>query len=739
MAVSSSPQLATRSPSHAQAAWRSAIRGPLTAPALCLVGALVSVVAGTLPVWGTRLIAPQYPRGLSLWFYGGRVEGPVTEVNGLNHYIGMQAIDLARVPEMQLWPAAVVGSALLLAVAVLWHGWIGRLALVGLVLVPVGVLVDIQRWLVIFGTELDPTSALRLDPFVPLVIGPSQVWNFTVWGYPGPALILIWVLAPLAWIGRRVPAPGIRGRIAVLVGSVLIATLGAVAFVVPAGPAAAAAPEPDARQVSQDPADLQALVDAAREGATIRVPPGSYRVHLVIERPVTLEADGDVWLDGMGSSTVVTIRASDVTLRGFHVHNTGGQVEEAAAIKVIGGARVRLEQNHFEDFFTGIAASEAEQLRIVGNVFAGSGQVSVGEDHATEVADGSVTAPRDSGASGPLRDSSRGSPPASHHGTAHGHAAHAQGEGPRGQGDAISLWASRRVLVAHNTIGRVRDGVYLNYADDVLVDSNRIAHSRYAVHSMFGADHTLFGNELTDDLSGLVLMYTRGVLAGRNTIVDNRSAGTGFGVVLKDVVGMRLAENVLARNRVGLRAEGTRTGVDVEAAVLRNRFSANTVAVSLAASADLGFGANVFEGNLTDVLALEPGVERQNDWTYQGTGNTWGDYAGFDLDGDDVGDVPHRAGGVEGVVFRANPLLEVYRTSPAMRVLDSAQELWEAAAAPIVTDRAPRVTEHAPPAVPSPDPGDPLPWQVAGGLLVGLPLLARAMVRRQASPPSPSR
>ena len=179
------------------------------APVIALLGSVCLIVAGILPVWGTRLIAPQYPKGLDLWLYGGRTEGPLREVNGLNHYIGMQPIDLAAVPELAFWPLAVVGSTVLFLAALFLPGRLGRLASLGLVLVPVVVLADIQRWLIVFGTQLDPTSALRLDPFVPFVIGPSTVWNFTIWAYPGPALALFWAVGALAVVGRGA-APAIH-------------------------------------------------------------------------------------------------------------------------------------------------------------------------------------------------------------------------------------------------------------------------------------------------------------------------------------------------------------------------------------------------------------------------------------------------------------------------------------------------------------------------------------------------
>ncbi|MBF8289590.1 MAG: Copper-binding protein, nitrous oxidase accessory protein [Chloroflexi bacterium] len=679
--------------------WRGS---PLVAPVLALAGAVALVVAGTLPIWGTTLQAPQYPKGLALWFYGGRAEGPVSEVNTLNHYIGMRPVDLAIVPELGLWPLAIVGCAAMLAFAIFVPGRLGRLAVLGLFLVPLGVLADIQRWLIIFGSELDTSSALRLDPFVPLVVGPSTVWNFTIWTYPGPALGLLWVAGVIALAARRATMPPIPFRAAVSIMVLVLATLGTLLFVIPAvRPPAdlhAAGAGPPA-----GPVDLARLVQAAPAGATIVVPAGSYRVHLVIERPLTLVADGDVLLDGRGRGTIVTIGADDVTLRGFRLAHTGSQVEDGAAIKTLEASRVTIEGNTLTDFFTGISVNGGADVRIVGNVLTGSGQVASGAGHAAGTG-AAASEPAMGDASGP-----RGSEGAT--AGADPHAGHADGAGPGGQGDGISIWTTVGVLIRENRIVDVRDAIYLNYAEEVLVDSNVVDRSRYAVHAMFGRTVTVFGNTARGNLSGLVFMNTTGVLAGRNALLDARSGGTGYGIVLKDVVGVRLAENVVARNRIGLQAEGTVHHDPEEALVVRNRFAGNDVGIALMATADLAFAANDFDGNLTQVLALEVGVERHNDWANGGTGNTWSDYPGFDLDADGIGDIPYTAGGAGEMLLAVAPALAAYRTSPALAVLDTARAVWESAREPVARDAFPRIhavavladgTPAAGPAVPVP-------------------------------------
>jgi nitrous oxidase accessory protein len=422
-------------------------------------------------------------------------------------------------------------------------------------------------------------------------------------------------------------------------------------------------------------------------------------------------ADGEVLIHGGGRGTVVTVSSPDVTLRGFRISASGGQGEDAAGVKVLGVERVSLEDLVVEDTFTGIAAFGSTDLTLTGNEIAGSGQTAAGADHAT-----SAEAPvSPSPTPNPLTSPAPSDP----------HADHAAGAGPQGQGDGISLWAVHGVLLRDNVVHDVRDGFYLNYTDDVLLDTNVVVRSRYAVHVMFGNGVTVFGNDLSDNLSGLVFMYTAGALVGRNTIVDHRSPGTGFGVVTKDVVGLRMAENVIARNRVGFRAEATAHQPGAPAEVLRNRFSGNDAAVSLMSSADIGFGANVFEDNLIQVLAPDRGTERRNQWTYQGTGNSWSDYRGYDLAQDGTGDVAYIAYGTAELLVAADPALQAFVTAPAYEIYARAQQMWASGRDPMIVDHAPLTRDTAPPLTAGRQSGSPLAWWLAGAVLLLAGVLGR--------------
>lgn len=169
-----------------------------------VIAAIFVVIAYGMPIWVTKLRAPQYPAGLELSAYGNRVAGDVFEVDTLNHYIGMRPFRFDEVPEAKLWPVAIILALAAIAVSTIaGRGWLGRLSRLYLWLMPVGVLLNVQYRLYDYGHHLDPGAALRLKPFTPLVIGPTKVWNFTAWSMPGTALIVIFAAGAVLTFGPR--------------------------------------------------------------------------------------------------------------------------------------------------------------------------------------------------------------------------------------------------------------------------------------------------------------------------------------------------------------------------------------------------------------------------------------------------------------------------------------------------------------------------------------------------------
>jgi len=145
---------------------------------LLLAAAALVLLSFAFPLWQVKLIAPQYPEGLTLAVYAWGLRGKLDIINTLNHYVGMREIP-EDFPELRLIPVAFLGVVLLSAVA----AWTGRrwIALVLIVLAPVvGLLGVLDLWyrLYLYGHTLDPDAPIRVPPFTPPILGSQRLANF---------------------------------------------------------------------------------------------------------------------------------------------------------------------------------------------------------------------------------------------------------------------------------------------------------------------------------------------------------------------------------------------------------------------------------------------------------------------------------------------------------------------------------------------------------------------------------
>ncbi|GBC86795.1 hypothetical protein HRbin12_00794 [bacterium HR12] len=415
----------------------------------------------------------------------------------------------------------------------------------------------------------------------------------------------------------------------------------------------------------RDAAEIQARIDAASPGATIVVEPGVYRGHLVVDRAVTLRGEGRAVIDGGGEGSVITITGDGAVVEGLEVRGSGaGPVGAPAGIRVEADG-VLVRGNVVRDAYLGISAYGAEGLKVVGNRIAGRARATVGDDaHAMAPAEH----PDDPSAA----------------------------DGGDLRGDGISLWDVEGALVRDNVVEQVRDGVYLSYGSEILVDRNVVRGSRYAIHSMFAKDLTVVECRFEANLSGAVMMYGGPVLLLRNEIRDSTSPSTGIGVLLKDVAGADVVENVVVGNRVGIQVDGPLGTAGVELRVRGNTVALNRFGVALYPSAQVTFSRNSFVENAVQVVAKGSGGGRNSTWYDEGLGNLRSDYRGYDLTGEGLGDVPYVGGGaVERLLVRA-PVLEALASGPALQLLRAVEERW-VERRPIVEDPLPLMSPVSPP------------------------------------------
>jgi copper chaperone NosL len=169
------------------------------------------------PLWRVSMVAPQYPQGLRLDIYcykldAGHDGADLSEINILNHYIGMRPIHREDLADLDWLPFAF-GILFLLALRVALIGNIRSLVDLS-VLSTYMALVALGRFvyqLYTYGHDLSPDAPVDMEPFTPAIIGVKQVANFTTSSFPrgggnavGAFVLVIALLTlGLLWQGRR--------------------------------------------------------------------------------------------------------------------------------------------------------------------------------------------------------------------------------------------------------------------------------------------------------------------------------------------------------------------------------------------------------------------------------------------------------------------------------------------------------------------------------------------------------
>lgn len=162
-----------------------------------------------LPWWNFELVAPQYPKGLHLVVSLTGITGDVSEINIINHYIGMAHLDDAAKLERALagWLVGGLGVAVLALTLFSGKRLNLLLALVALGF-PVGFVADTMYWLYTFGHDLDPRAPVHIAPFTPTLFGAGKVGQFATvatptWGF-WLAMTGVALAAIASWQRRKV-------------------------------------------------------------------------------------------------------------------------------------------------------------------------------------------------------------------------------------------------------------------------------------------------------------------------------------------------------------------------------------------------------------------------------------------------------------------------------------------------------------------------------------------------------
>ncbi len=374
---------------------------------------------------------------------------------------------------------------------------------------------------------------------------------------------------------------------------------------------------------------LQLAIAGAQPGDVLILSAGTYG-SAVIDKPLTIDGQGQAVIDGGHTGTVLTITGDDVTLRGLKVQGSGRRNETIdAGIKVVKGARRALiEDNVLTDNMHGIDIHGGIDCVARGNDITGRQ-----DPHMVE------------------------------------------------RGNGFYVWNAPGTVIEGNTVRYGRDGIFSNTSRQDHYIGNVFRDLRFAVHYMYTNDSEIIGNVSIGNHLGFAVMFSNRVVVKDNISLSDRDHGVMLNATNQsDIIGNLLVgakkctfvydanKNLIALNRF----QGCGVGIHFTAGSERNAIT-----------------GNAFIGNQNQVKYVG---SRNVEWSLDGTGNYWSDLPAFDLNGDGRADVAFRPNDLMDHILWSQPAAALLIGAPAVQLIRWSQSNFPATLPGGVLDSHPLMT-----------------------------------------------
>ena len=232
-------------------------------------------------------------------------------------------------------------------------------------------------------------------------------------------------------------------------------------------------------------------------------------------------------------------------------------------------------------------------------------------------------------------------------------------------GNGIQLWYCKGVEVRGNTVEHVRDGIYLEFSDNIKISHNLSKNNlRYGLHFMF-SNHDIYEyNTFENNGAGVAVMFSRFVEMNHNIFKENWGTAA-FGLLLKEINDAKINDNVFQENTVGINVEGSNR---IE--YLHNDFISNGWAIKVrGACYTNSFEYNNFMYNSFDISYNS----NLNDNVFNN--NYWSNYTGYDLNKNGVGDIPYRPVKLFSYIVNRTPETIILLRSLFIDIIDFSEKV----------------------------------------------------------------
>ncbi len=377
---------------------------------------------------------------------------------------------------------------------------------------------------------------------------------------------------------------------------------------------------------------IQAAVDKAFEGDTLILGAGMYLENeIIIRKPLTILGESYPVIDGQDKGNIFLVVGENIHFRGLKIINTGkSNMDDSAGVKFFDSKNCSVEDMKLENTFFGLHFSNSSNLTIRNN-------------HLI-----------------------------------------AEAEREYQTGNGIHLWKCKDSLIEKNYVKGHRDGIYLEFVTNTVSQGNLIEENkRYGLHFMFSHDNSYIQNTFKYNGAGVAVMYTRNVLMKENIFEENEGASS-YGILLKDISDSEVVGNIFRKNTIGIYMEGSSRTI-----FKNNTFNNNGWALKLMASNDDNiFTANNFFANTFDISTNGNLVLNKLEENY------WDKYEGYDLNKDQIGDVPYRPINLFSVILEKIPSAVILWRSFLVTLLDRMEKVIPSITPENMIDNSPKMKPY---------------------------------------------
>jgi nitrous oxidase accessory protein len=364
---------------------------------------------------------------------------------------------------------------------------------------------------------------------------------------------------------------------------------------------------------------LQETIDKSPAGSTLKLSSGIYNGKLIINKPMTIIGKEDgVVIKGDGTGKVITINSSSVILKNLLITGSGNRMENLdAAIAMNNVKNCEISHCQILDSLYGIDMNRVEDSTISNNYIT-SKENEIG-----------------------LR------------------------------GDALKIWYSSHNIIKNNTIERSRD-ITLTYASHNMIEGNTFLHNRFALHLSKSHQNRISNNTFKYNSVGILLMGVKDINVTNNLIQSSKGAA-GIGVIADKVSNFLFEGNQVKYNAKALYIDTRRVEREYQRFIKNNQILYNGEALHFHSSIKNNvITHNFINGNMDDVIKdTRDGYTTHNLIEY----NYWDRYAGFDRDGDNIGDTTHKNFQYADQLWHYDHKVKFFYGSPVMSLINFLSQL----------------------------------------------------------------